>query len=109
MLVPEDKLRIKFYTVTIKKHRKKLVAIFELILESLIYSKHINLQEGNLSDPKKYPMKSTVKLKLYYTPPNIDQERASLGAIGDEGEIIDCNMTFDDESQYIRSKSDSGV
>jgi len=114
MLLPTDKLHIEFYTVTMKKNRKKLIAIFDLILESLIDSKYIHLKEENLSNPNNYLMKSTVQLKLYYTPPGLDQEKVALTSTGDEIEMVDWNATFDDEGRHgghrkrhVRSKNDS--
>ena len=114
MLLSTDKLRLEFYTVTTKKNRKKLIAVFDLMLESLMDLKHIDLQEENLSDPNNYLMKSTVQLKLYYTPPSTDREKAALSATGDEIETVDWNVAFDDEGRHgghryrhVRSKNDS--
>jgi hypothetical protein len=101
MLLPDDKLRIEFYTVPIKTNRKKWIAIFELILESLIDPKSIDLQEGNLSDPNNYLIKSTVQLKLCYTSPNTDQKRFALGAVDDETKIVDWKY------RHVQSKHDS--
>ena len=116
MLVPDDKLRIEFYVVTQKKRRKKLTAIFELMLESLLESQYIDLVDENLSDPNNSLMKSTVQLKLYYTPPDIEKEKAALGATGGEAEIIDWNSTFDDGGRHgghryrhVESKHDKGL
>ena len=112
-LVPDDKVRIEFHTVTIKKKRKKMIAIFEIVLESLINSKYIDLPEENLSDPNNYLLTSTVRLKLYYTPPDIEEQRRALGAAGNE-QLIDWNSMFDDEGRHgghryrhVGSKHDS--
>ncbi|CAF3968536.1 unnamed protein product, partial [Rotaria sordida] len=99
MLVPDDKLRVEFYTIHPKKKRKKLIAIFELILESLIDSKYIDLPEENLSDPNHYLLQSTVQLKIYYTPPDIDKQLAALG-YGNTIELIDWRSVFDEEGRH---------
>jgi hypothetical protein len=111
MLLPTDKLHIEFYTVTIKKNRKKLIAIFDLILESLIDTKYIDLKEENLSNPNNYLIKSTIQIKLYYTPP---RETSALDTIDDDIELVDWGATFDDEgrhgghrTRHVRSKNDS--
>jgi hypothetical protein len=59
-------------------------------------------------------MKSTIQLKLYYTPPGIDQVNATLAAAGDELGLVDWGATFDDEgrhgghrTRHVRSKNDS--
>lgn len=115
MLVPDDKLRIEFYIVTQKKNRKKLTAIYELMLESLLETQHIELDKENLSDPNNYLMKSTVKLNLYYTSPDIEKEKAALGLTG-EAEIMDWNSIFDDGGRHgghryrhVQSKHDKGL
>jgi hypothetical protein len=114
MLLPNDKLRLEFYTVTTKKSRKKLTAIFEVMLESLVDLKHIDLLDENLSDPNNYLIKATIQINLYYTPPDLDREKIALGAGGDEVEVIDWNSTFDDGGRHgghryrhVRSKNDS--
>ncbi|CAF0972051.1 unnamed protein product [Rotaria sordida] len=99
MLVPDDKLRVEFYTIHPKKKRKKLIAIFELILECLIDSKYIDLPEENLSDPNHYLLQSTVQLKIYYTPPDIDKQLAALG-YGNTIELIDWRSVFDEEGRH---------
>jgi len=116
MLLPEDKLRIEFYQIPVKKNRKKLVAIYELMLESLIESQHIDLADENLSDPNNYLMKATVQLKLYYTPPDIEKEKTALGATGEEGEIVDWNSTLDEGGRHgghryrhVQSKHDKAL
>ncbi len=101
MLLPEDRLRIEFYTVNQKRSRKKLTALFEIMLESLVDVKYIDLPDENLSDPNNYLIKALVKLKLYYTPPDIDREKAALGLYGDdEVPVVDWNSTFDDEGRH---------
>jgi len=100
MLLPEDRLRIEFYIVPLKKNRKKLIAVFETMLESLIDAKQIDLPEENLSDPNNYLIKQTVQLKLYYTPPDIEQQKAALAAAGVETDITDWNSTFDDGGRH---------
>lgn len=112
-LLPDDKVRIEFHTVTVKKKRKKLIAIFEIVLESLIHSKYIDLPEENLSDPNNYLLTSTVRMKLYYTPPDIEEQKRALGP-GGEDQLIDWNTMFDDEGrhgghryQHVGSKHDS--
>ncbi|CAF3109617.1 unnamed protein product [Rotaria sp. Silwood2] len=99
MLVPDDKLRIEFYTINGKKKRKKLIAIFELMLESLIDSKYIDLPEENLSDSNNCLLSSTVQLKLYYTPPDIDKQLAVIEN-DDTAELIDWRSIFDDEGRH---------
>ncbi len=114
-LSPEDRLRLEFFTVNQKKSRKKLTALFEIMLESLVDVKYIDLPEENLSDPNNYLIKALVKLKLYYTPPDIDQEKAALGLYADgEAPVVDWNSTFDDEGRHgghrfrhVRSKHDN--
>jgi hypothetical protein len=76
-----------------------MIAIFEIMLESLINSKYIDLPEENLSDPNNYLMTSTVQLKLYYTPPNIDEQKRTLGLPGQD-EFVDWNSLFDDEGRH---------
>ncbi|CAF4767027.1 unnamed protein product [Rotaria sp. Silwood1] len=98
-LVPDDKLRIEFYMINAKKKRKKLTAIFEIVLESLINSKYIDLRDENLSDPNNYLLPSTVQLKLYYTPPDIEKQLAALG-YGDAVELVDWKSIFDDEGRH---------
>ncbi|CAF2056570.1 unnamed protein product [Rotaria magnacalcarata] len=79
MLLPDDKIRMEFYTVTVNRKHKKMIAIYELILESLMDSKYIYLSQENLSDSNNYIIKSTVQLKIYYITPSIDKERIALG------------------------------
>ena len=74
MLMPDDKLRLEFYTITMQNKWKKLVAVFELMLEPLIDLKHLDLIEENLSDMNNYLLPSIVQLKLFYTSPNLDRE-----------------------------------
>ncbi|CAF0964525.1 unnamed protein product, partial [Rotaria sordida] len=112
MLVPDDKLSIEFYIINGKKKRKKLFATFELMLESLINSKYIDLSEENLSDPNNSLLPSTVQLKLYYTPPDIDKQLATIRH-DDTVELIDWRNIFDDEGRhgghrhrYVHSKHD---
>ena len=114
MLVPTDKLHIEFYTLTTKKNRKKLFAIFDLILESLIDTKYIDIPEENLSDPNNYLISSTIQIKLYYTPPNIDREGVVLGTNEEDTLMIDFSTRFDEEgrhgghrTRHVRSKNDS--
>ncbi len=99
VLTPDDKVRIEFHTITMKKKRKKMVAIFEIILESLINSRYIDLPEENLSEPNNYLMTSTVQLKLYYTPPDINEQNLALG-IGGENEITDWRNVFDEDGRH---------
>jgi hypothetical protein len=99
MLMADDKLRIEFHTITMKRKRKKMIGIFEIMLESLIDSKYIDLPEENLSDPNNYLMTSTVQLKLYYTPPNIEEHKRALGLTDQDG-LIDWNSMFDDEGRH---------
>ena len=79
MLMADDRVRLEFYVITMKKKRKKLVGIFELMLESLIEAKHLDLAEENLSDLHNYLLSATVQLKLFYRPPNLARERNALG------------------------------
>jgi len=104
---------MEFYTITIKSKRKKLVAIYEIILEALMRSQYIDLPEENLSDPNNYLLPSVVQLKLYYTPPDIDEYNAALG-LGAEGVLIDWRSVFDDEGRrgghryrHVQTKQDS--
>ena len=97
-----------------KKNRKKLFAIFDLLLESLIDIKYIDLSEENLSDPNNYLIQSTIQMKLYYTPPNMEREKTALVTNDEDTSVIDWNERFDDEgrhgghrSRHIRSKNDS--
>lgn len=90
-----------------KKNRKKLIAIFDLILESLIETKFIDLQEENLSDSNNSLIQSTIQMKLYYTPPRIEQEE-------EETSMINWQARFDEQGQHgghrnrhVRSKNDS--
>ena len=113
-LAPNEKLHIEFYTVPMKKNRKKLFAIFDLLLESLIDIKYIDLSEENLSDPNNYLIQSTIQMKLYYTPPNMEREKTALVTNDEDTSVIDWNERFDDEgrhgghrSRHIRSKNDS--
>ncbi|CAF1400273.1 unnamed protein product [Rotaria magnacalcarata] len=113
MLVPDDKLRIEFYTFNSKKKRKKLIGVFEIVLEGLIESKYIDLQEELLSDPNNYLTEYSVQLKLYYTPPDIDEQMAVLGQ-GENSALVDWKSMFDDEGRHgghryrhIHSKHDS--
>lgn len=112
MLVPTDKLHIEFYTITTKKNRKKLFAVFDLILESLIDTKYIDIPEENLSDSNNYLISSTIQIKLYYTPPNI--EIAVPGENDEDTSMIDFRARFDEEgrhgghrTRHVRSKNDS--
>lgn len=112
MLTPEDKLSIEFFTLTMKKKRPKLVAIYDIILESLIHSKYIDLPEESLSNPNNYLIASTVQLKLYYTPPDIEKQKLALG-LGNPDEVVDWSEVFDDggrhgghRSRHIYSKKD---
>ena len=116
MLMPDDKVRLEFYTITMKRKRKRLVAIFELMLESLINLKHIDLPEENLSDLNNYLLSSTIQLKLFYTSPNLDRERMALGVNDEETTTIDWMTRFDDDGRhgghrhrYIHSKRDRGL
>ena len=47
-LKSDEKVRLEFYVITMRKKRKKLVAIFELMLQALIESKYLDLPEENL-------------------------------------------------------------
>ena len=112
-LLPDDKLRIEFYTAITKKKREKIVAIFEIMLETLITTKYIDLPEENLSDPNNYLLPATVQLKLYYTPPDLEQQRLALGITG-QSDIVDWSSIFDDEGKHgghryrhVISKNDS--
>ncbi|CAF1313663.1 unnamed protein product [Adineta steineri] len=112
-LTADDKLLVEFFTTTIKKRRKKLLGVFEIMLEQLVISKYIDLPEENLSDAQNYLLPSTVQLKLYYTPPDIEKYNASLG-ISDTGQLVDWKSIFDDEGRHgghryrhTQSKNDS--
>jgi len=112
-LIPDDIVRIEFYSITSKKKRKKLIGIFEVVLESLIHSKYIDLPEENLFDVHNQLLPSTVQLKLYYTPPDIHKQRNPLPSLPGETELVDWNSMFDDEgrhgghrSRHTASKSD---
>lgn len=98
-LTKEDQLRIEFYTINSRKRRKKLTAILEIILESLIDAKSIDLPEETLSDAHNYLLPATVKLKLYYTAPDIDKQVAALG-YDEKDQIVDWNTMFDDEGRH---------
>lgn len=114
MLVPADKLHIEFYTVTAKKKREKLIAIFDLLLESLMSTRYIDLSEENLSNSNNHLMKSTIQMKLYYTPPTLEREETVLNINDEDASTIDWNARFDDDgrhgghrSRYIRSKNNN--
>ena len=112
-LLPDDIVRMEFHTISMKKKRRKMIAMFEVMLETLIDSKYIDLAEENLSDINNSLMVATVQLKLYYTPPDIEEQNAVLG-LGAQGELVDWRSLFDDEgrhgghrSRYVHSKKDS--
>lgn len=112
-LTADDRLRIEFYITNVKKKKKKIFATFELILESLLEKKFIELAEENLSGIKNELLESTVQLKLYYTPPGIDEELAALGLDGKDA-VVDWKSVFDEEGRhgghryrYVHSKHDS--
>ena len=99
LLLPDDKVRIEFHTITTKRKRRKMIAIFEIMLESLIDSKYIDLPEENLSDPSNCLLAAIVQLKLYYTPPDIEEQKRVLGSAGSDG-LVDWNSLFDDEGRH---------
>lgn len=105
MLLPDDKMRMEFYTITTKKKRKKMIAIFELILESLLDSKYIDLSEENLSDINNHLIQSTVQLKIYYTLPNFYKERITSNKGTDSINSNDWMNTFDGEGQQSDQRS----
>ena len=114
MLSSNDKLHIDFYTVTMKKKGKQLIAVFDILLESLIDMKYIDIEEENLSDANNRLLNSTIHMKLYYTPPSINREKRALGADDEDTSMIDWNGRFDNKGRqgghrhrYIRSKNDS--
>lgn len=115
--MPEDRLKMEFYLITMKKNRKKLVSIFNIILQSLIEQTFIELKDENLSDLNNYLIDSTVEMKLYYTAPSIDREKSILDAtVDDEEEFVDWNAAFDDEGRrgghkrrHVASKLDSDL
>ena len=98
-LVPEDMVTMEFYTVTAKRKREKKIAMFEIMLELLIDRKHLDLSGENLSDPNHFLLESTVNIKIYYTPPDIEERNAALG-IGDDAELVDWRNMFDDEGRF---------
>ncbi|CAF1359491.1 unnamed protein product [Rotaria magnacalcarata] len=113
VLVPDDKLKIEFFTSNSRKKRKKLIAIFEIMLECLIDTKYIDLREENLCDTNNHLIETTVQLRLYYTPPDIDQQMAGLG-YEDNNMLVDWKSMFDDEGRHgghryrhLHSKHDS--
>jgi hypothetical protein len=90
---------MEFYTVTPKRKRQKKIAIFEIMVELLIDAKYLDLSGENLSDPNNFLLDSTVNIKIYYTPPDIEERNAAL-AIGDEAELVDWRNMFDDEGRF---------
>jgi hypothetical protein len=78
MLMADDRVRLAFHMITTRKKRKKLVGVFELMLESLIEAKLLDLAEENLSDVNNYLLSATVRLKLFYRAPNLSRERNAL-------------------------------
>ncbi|UJR23948.1 hypothetical protein I4U23_026916 [Adineta vaga] len=112
-LTSADKVRMEFYTHTNRKKRKKLIGIFEMMVESLMESHFIHLVDENISDPNNYLMTTTVELKLYYTPPDIEQRNATLG-IAAENPLTDWRNVFDEEGRHgghryrhVHSKKDT--
>lgn len=104
-LLSDDKLQMEFYAIIMKKKKKKLLAVFEVLLESLIDRKSIDLSDENLSDPNNYLLEATLEAKLHYIPPNLNNEQAVML---DEGHIMDWMSSFDDHDQgNIRSKRNS--
>lgn len=117
-LLPDDRLRIEFYSVTKKKDRKKLNSIFDIILQSLIEQTFIDIKNENLSDVNNYLINSTIEIKLYYTSPNIDREKSVLNATttNEQEAFTDWNAAFDDEGRrgghkqrHVISKMDSDL
>ena len=101
MLLPDDKLHMEFYTITKKRKHKKRIAIFELLLESLVERKYIDLLEENLSDPHHYLIESTIQMKLYYTAPDFSRERTTSSVHDDDdNETIDWMKAFDDHGGH---------
>jgi hypothetical protein len=112
-LTAADKIHIEFYTFSAKKKRKKLMGIFDMVLESLVLSQYIDLPEENLSDPHNYLMITTVQLKLYYTPPDVERKNAELG-IASENQLTDWKNVFDEAGRHgghryrhVHSKKDT--
>lgn len=97
-MIPDDKLRIDFFESNFKKKRKKIIGFFEIVLESLIASKYIDLPEENLFDLNNSLMEATVQLKLYYTPPDIEEKMAMLGY--GQSVLVDWKSVFDDEGRH---------
>ncbi|CAF1235979.1 unnamed protein product [Adineta ricciae] len=111
-----DKIRMEFYTHTNRKKRKKLVAIFEMVLESLKDLQFVHLVDENLFDPHNYLMTTTVELKLYYTPPDIEQINTTLGATAADKQLTDWKNVFDEQGRHgghryrhIHSKKDPTI
>ena len=99
-LKSDEKVRLEFYVITMRKKRKKLVAIFELMLQALIESKYIDLSEENLSDPSNNLLAANVQLKFFYTSPDLNREQTSLGVNADGSPVVDWMSTFDDEGRH---------
>ncbi|CAF1188878.1 unnamed protein product [Rotaria sordida] len=84
-----------------------------------LWSNNVRIRDGtanfiaqNLSDPNNSLLPSTVQLKLYYTPPDIDKQLATIRH-DDTVELIDWRNIFDDEGRhgghrhrYVHSKHD---
>ncbi|UJR24822.1 hypothetical protein I4U23_006197 [Adineta vaga] len=103
-LSSDDRLQMKFYTIMMKKKKKKkLIGNFEVLLESLIDRKMIDLLDENLSDPNNYLLQTTLQMKLYYVPPNLTNEQTLLH---DEGEFSDWMSSFNDNDGHTYSKHD---
>ncbi|CAF4183336.1 unnamed protein product, partial [Rotaria magnacalcarata] len=73
----------------------------------------IDLREENLCDTNNHLIETTVQLRLYYTPPDIDQQMAGLG-YEDNNMLVDWKSMFDDEGRHgghryrhLHSKHDS--
>ena len=100
MLIPEDKVRMEFYSITLQKNRKKLVAVFEFMLESLITLKHMDLVDENLMDANNRLLPAKIQLKLIYRIPNLTLERGILLNNDDEeSAIIDWMACVNDEDE----------
>lgn len=81
----------------------------------MINSKYIDLAEENLFDPENNLIAATVQLKLYYTPPDIEDQIAAQG-FEQSNVLVDWKSTFDDQGRHgghryrhIHSRSDTGL
>ncbi|CAF0960999.1 unnamed protein product [Didymodactylos carnosus] len=108
IIEPDDKLTIEFY-ITSKKKRKKLWAMFEIILENIIDTKILELEE-NLTDPNNFLIKSTFTFKLHYAHPDLATAVSTLGGgeIQGQDEIELLDIFNEDENTGYKHRVKKG-